>query len=184
MATETEEKKQAEPEQTEEKPSEETQAEQKSKPEKQKKPPKERNLLLTIATILFILVGIAELGLWGYTGFGVFRGSQARRAYEAQQAALQAGAERPTGASYSGPGLTIENGEVVWRRTDDLTQNGFGSSSGSVQGSLAGSDSTETIPRALWIPYPPPPWARESTTQQSEAPQADLTQPDQEPVQT
>ena len=39
-----------------------------------------------------------------------------RRAYEAQQAELQNEPERSLGASYCGPGLMIENGEVVWRR--------------------------------------------------------------------
>ena len=173
MATATEEKKL--PEQTDEKPV-------KEKDKKPQKPPKERNLLLTIVTILFVLVGIAELALWGYAGFGVFRGSQAQRAYEARQAALQSGTDRPTGASYGGPWLIIENGEVIWRRTDDLTQSGLGSRPGSVQDGLTGGSSTDTIPRGLWIPYPPPPWARDNTPRQSETPQTD--QPNQTPMQT
>ena len=70
MATEAEEKEQTTAEPVVEKP-----AEPEQKPKKPPKPPKQREILLPILTILFVLVGIAELGLLFVTGFGVFRGS-------------------------------------------------------------------------------------------------------------
>ena len=165
MATEAEEKEQTTAEPVVEKP-----VEPEQKPKKPPKPPKQREILLPILTILFVLVGIAELGLLFVTGFGVFRGSQARRAYEAQQAELQNEPERSLGASYCGPGLMIENGEVVWRRVDDLTQNGQGSGQGTETG--GGAQATEYV---LKTPYPPPPWNK---------PDMSSTGEPEEPVQT
>lgn len=157
MATETEEKEQTTPEPTPEPIVAENTVEPEQPPQKTPPPPKKRELLLTVLTILFVLVGIAELGLWTITGFGVFRTSQARRAYEAQQAGLQTGNSQPLGFNYSGPGLIIENGEIVWQRVDDLTPNTAISGQDSVQGTGVVGNNPAVDP-TLYVPYPPPPW--------------------------
>ena len=64
----------------------------------------------------------------------------------------------------------IENGEVVWRRVDDLTQNGQGSGQGT--GTGGGTQATEYV---LKTPYPPPPWNKPDTSSTGEP---------EEPVQT
>lgn len=107
--------------------------------------------LLTILTILLVAVGIFELALGVFMGFGLYRGILAQRAYEARSKDDEPGQTEAvqTGASYAGPWLTIENGTVTWRREE-----GLGGSDGTQSGLEAGDGLDErTYPRA---PSSPP----------------------------
>ena len=85
--------------------------------------PKDRSPLLIFLTILLVLVGLGEAGLWGCFGLGTYRNSLALRQYEAQQKAYQE--ERASkgvlGGSAYGPNLKVENGVVTWQREDKLS---------------------------------------------------------------
>ena len=83
----------------------------------QVKVPKESNPLLTVLTLLWVLVGLGEIALMLFIGISAYRGSLARQAYESQLAEnpTQQTAPGSSKASYAGPWLMIENGEVIWR---------------------------------------------------------------------
>ncbi len=100
--------------------------EPKPEPKKPPKVPKDGNPLLKILTILLILVGVGELALVGYYGFGVFQSNRAMRQYEAEQEALREEqlSRGTTAGSSFGPTLKVENGTVTWRREDDRPTGG------------------------------------------------------------
>ena len=112
-------------------------AEQAKKPEKEQEPPnppKESHLLVNILTVLLILLGIGELGLLGYMGFEAYRGMRARDLYEAQHPQDSEQSATVTAASYLGPHLQVENGEVVWRSENNPLGPLGAASSGSAAG--------------------------------------------------
>lgn len=127
-------------------------------PERKEPPklPKERNPLLTVLTILLVLVGVGELALWGYFGFSTFRANRALRQYEAeQQAAAEERASRglTAGSSYSAR-LKVENGQVTWRREDDLSAGG-GTTSGSAMSQNGGGAQADQSQSRISIPNIP-----------------------------
>lgn len=94
------------------------------------KPPKEGNPLLAFLTVLLILTGISEVGLWGLFGFNTYQSSRAQRQLEERQKALaeELAAVGALGSSTYGPSIRVENGTITWRREDEPS--GSGSLSG------------------------------------------------------
>ena len=87
----------------------ENQAPEKSEVKPAPKPPREAEPLRIFFTVLLILVGAAELALWGYLGFAVYQSIQTQRTNHTQQGVSQTAGR----AGYIGPGLMLENGVPV-----------------------------------------------------------------------
>ena len=87
----------------------ENQAPEKSEVKPAPKPPREAEPLRIFFTVLLILVGAAELALWGYLGFSVYQSIQTQRTNHTQQGVSQTAGR----AGYIGPGLMLENGAPV-----------------------------------------------------------------------
>ncbi len=87
----------------------ENQASEKSEVKPAPKPPREAEPLRIFFTVLLILVGAAELALWGYLGFSVYQSIQTQRTNHTQQGVSQTAGR----AGYIGPGLMLENGAPV-----------------------------------------------------------------------
>lgn len=112
------------------------------------KPPKEGNALISILTVLLVVVGIGELFLLGLFGFRFYQGRLALRQYESSRSGTQTdSAQAASMASYSGPWLKIENGQVVWRREDDLASGASGGTSVEVQIPTQGPDGEKILAR-------------------------------------
>lgn len=75
----------------------ENQAPEKSEVKPAPKPPREAEPL-RIFTVLLILVGAAELALWGYLGFSVYQSIQTQRTNHTQQGSLKPPGEPATSA--------------------------------------------------------------------------------------
>lgn len=93
-----------------------TPKEPKEKPAKIK-PVKEKNKekgspLVAFLAVLLVLIGVGEVGLWGYIGFSLIQGGGERHSYVSQTPADSSG--QSNRFSYSGPHRQVEDGVVVW----------------------------------------------------------------------
>lgn len=82
--------------------------------------PKQGSPLLTILVIFLVLVGVGEVALWGYWGFGTYRANQALKLQgEQREAEEEQAAEGVSAGSALGPGLKVEHGVVTWQREEE-----------------------------------------------------------------
>lgn len=91
-----------------------------AKKKKQTKEPKEKPVkvkekgspLATFLIVLLVLIGVGEVGLWGYIGFTLVQSRTEQQSY------VSRAPENPSGSSsrfsYSGPRRQVEDGVVVW----------------------------------------------------------------------
>ena len=119
---------------------------------KKKKEPKEGGALLTVLTLLLVLVGVGEMALLVYMGFGAYQGIRTQRAYEEQRASNSSTAPAVAQVSYAGPWLTIENGQVTWRNENSPFRSDLGSTA-TIPDSTGGSQDQDDYPR---MPSSPP----------------------------